>query len=173
MLAIAAFWLCPALLLTAAPPGKPAWPLTLREGLPATLPGYASAPTESLPDEDENEMGPYTEVARFFQRIESATSVKQFRLAVQDYGSATDLLTPLRKAFEEARQAGVETRAIEIAGHKAFVVTDRSQGRPTTLVTVLATPTRLVLGEGANVAGDEAVQLVKAVDFAKVVAVKR
>jgi len=168
----AALWLCPALLLLAAPV-KPVWPLTLREGLPATLPGYAAAPTETLPEEDENEMGRYTEVARFFQRIESATSTKQFRLAVQDYGEGKDLQTPLRKAYEEAKRVGVEARSVEIAGHKTFVVTDRSQGRPTTLVTVLVTPTRLVLGEGANVAGDEALQLVKAVDFARVVAVRK
>jgi len=37
-----------------AAPDKPAWPLTLREGLPASLPGYAAAPTDSLPDESEN-----------------------------------------------------------------------------------------------------------------------
>src|SRR6266545_7212651 len=112
--AIAVLWLCPALLLRAATPAKPAWPLTLKEGLPATLSGYDSAPTESLSDEDENEMGPYTEVSRFFQRIESATSVKQFRLAVQDYGATANLQTSLRKAFEEAKRAGVETRSIEI-----------------------------------------------------------
>ena len=49
--AAAALWLCPALLLLAVPE-KPVWPLTLREGLPATLPGYAAAPTESLPEEE-------------------------------------------------------------------------------------------------------------------------
>ena len=37
-----------------AAPDKPTWPLTLREGLPASLPGYAAAPTDSLPDESEN-----------------------------------------------------------------------------------------------------------------------
>ena len=156
-----------------AAPDKPAWPLTLREGLPALLPGYAAAPTDSLPDESENEMGQYVEVSRFFQRIESATSTKQFRLAIQDYGSGKDLAAALRKAFTEAKQAGVETREVEMSGHKTFVVTDRSSGRPTTLVTVIATPSRLVLGQGANVSGDEALALVKAVDFAKVVAVKK
>jgi hypothetical protein len=172
--AILPFWLlfgAPVCLRGA--PDRPAWPLTLREGLPATLPGYAAAPTDSLPDESENEMGQYVEVSRFFQRIESATSTKQFRLAIQDYGSGKDLLAALRKAFAEAKQAGVEARELDISGHKAFAVTDRSTGRPTTLVTVIVTPSRLVLGQGANVSGEEALQLVKSVDFARVLAVKK
>jgi len=156
-----------------AAPDKPAWPLTLREGLPASLPGYAAAPTDSLPDESENEMGQYVEVGRFFQRIESATSTKQFRLAIQDYAGGKDLGAALRKAIAEAKQAGVETRELEVSGHKTFVVTDRSSGRPTTIVTVILTPSRIVLGQGANVPGDEALALVKAVDFAKVVAVRK
>lgn len=156
-----------------AAPEKPVWPLTLRDGLPASLPGYAAAPTDPLPDESENEMGSYVEVSRFFQRIESATSTKQFRLAIQDYGSGKDVVAALRKAFAEAKQAGVETRELEVSGHKTLVVTDRSSGRPTTLVTVIVTPSRLVLGQGANVSGDEALQLVKLVDFARVAAVKR
>jgi hypothetical protein len=156
-----------------AAPDKPAWPLTLREGLPVSLPGYAAAPTDSLPDESENEMGQYVEVSRFFQRIESSSSTKQFRLAIQDYGGGKDLLSLLRKAFTEAKQAGVEAKELEISGHKTFVVTDRSTGRPTTLVTVIVAPSRLVLGQGANVSGEEALQLVKSVDFARVVAVKK
>ena len=52
-------------------------------------------------------------------------------------------------------------------------MTDRSSGRPTTIVTVILTPSRLVLGQGANVSGDEALALVKAVDFAKTVAVRK
>jgi hypothetical protein len=154
-------------------PDKPAWPLTLREGLPATLPGYAAAPMDSLPDESENEMGQYVEVSRFFQRIESSSSTKQFRVAIQDYGGGKDLLSSLRKAFAEAKQAGVEAKELEISGHKTFAVTDRSTGRPTTLVTVIVSPSRLVLGQGANVSGEEALQLVKSVDFARVVAVKK
>ncbi len=118
-------------------------------------------------------MGQYVEVSRFFQRIESATFTKQFRLAIQDYASGKDLGAALRKAIGEAKKAGVETRELEVAGYKAFVVTDRSSGRPTTIVTVILTPSRLVLGQGANVAGDEALTLVKAVDFAKAVAVKK
>ncbi len=169
----AAVLLCAPLLLTALP-DKPAWPLVLREGLPARLPGYAAAPSDPLPEENENEMGAYVEVSRFFQRIESPSSTRQFRLAVQDYGSGKDLAPALRKAFTEARRtAGVETKETEISGHKVFVVTDRSSGRPTTLVTVIVMPGRLVLGQGANVPGDEATHLVEAVDFAKVEAVKR
>ena len=156
-----------------ASPEKPAWPLTLREGLPASLPGYAAAPTDPLPDESENEMGAYVEVSRFFQRIESATSTKQFRLVVQDYGSGKDVVAALRKAFAEAKQAGVETRELDVSGYKTFVVTDRSSGRPTTLVTVILNPFRLVLAQGANVTGDEALPLVKLVDFAKVAAARR
>jgi hypothetical protein len=166
-------FLCPALFLPARP-DRPAWPLVLREGLPATLPGYAAAPTDSLPEENENEMGAYVEVSRFFQRIESSSSAKQFRLAVQDYGDGKDVVPALRKAFTESgRTGGVDARETQISGHKVFVVTDRSSGRPTTLVTVIVTPSRLVLGQGANVAGGEAVELVKAVDFAKVLAAKR
>ena len=157
----------------AAAPDNPTWPLTLRAGLPASLPGYAAAPTDSLPDESENEMGQYVEVSRFFQRIESATSTKQFRLAIQEYASGKDLGASLRKAIAEAKQAGVETRELEVSGYKTFVVTDRSSGKPTTIVTVILTPSRLVLGQGANVGGDEALSLVKAVDFAKAVAVMK
>jgi hypothetical protein len=172
--AILPFWLLfGAPVSLRAAPDKPVWPLTLREGLPVSLPGYAAAPMESLPDESENEMGQYVEVSRFFQRIESATSTKQFRLAIQDYGTGKDLLPSLRKAFGEAKQAGVEARELGMSGHKTFVVTDRSTGRPTTLVTVILTPSRLVLGQGANVTGEEALQLVRAFDFAKVLAVKK
>lgn len=160
-------------LVLSASPEKPSWPLTLREGLPATLPGYAAAPIESLPEEAENEMGKYVEVSRFFQRIESQSSTKQFRIAVQDYEDGKDLVASLRGAVAQAKKAGVEARETEVSGNKTFVVTDRSTGRPTTLVTVIVLPTRLVLGQGANVAADEAVQLIKAVDFAKVAAVKR
>src|SRR6266496_3635465 len=128
-------------LFLCASPDKPSWPLTLREGLPASLPGYAPAPSDPLPEESENEMGPYVEVSRFFQRIESKTSTSQFRLAIQDYGSGKDLVAALRKAFTEAKQTGgVEARELEISGRRTFVVTDRSSGRPTTLVTVVVTP---------------------------------
>jgi hypothetical protein len=170
-LSVALLLLCSVLV---ALPGKPAWPLSLREGLPAELPGYAASPREPLPDSDENEMGKFTEVSRFFQRIESPTSVKQFRLVVQDYGgSGTDLAAALRKAVDEASRAPkVETRELKISGLPAFAVTDRSGPNPTTLVTVIASPTRLVLAQGANVEREEAVKLLGKVDFQKVIDAK-
>lgn len=160
--------------VAAALPGKATWPLSLRDGLPAELPGYAAAPRDPLPDSDENEMGTYTQVSRFFQRIESPTSVKQFRLVVQDYaGSGKDLAAALRKAVEEASRAPrVETRELKVSGLPAFAVTDRSGPTPTTLVTVIASPSRLVLAQGANVEQDEAVKLLGKVDFQKVIDAK-
>lgn len=160
--------------VSVALPGKATWPLSLRDGLPAELPGYAAAPRDPLPDSDENEMGKFTEVSRFFQRIESPTSVKQFRLVVQDYGgSGTDLSAALRKAVDEASHAPkVETRELKISGLPAFAVTDRSGPNPTTLVTVIASPTRLVLAQGGNVERDEAVKLLGKVDFQKVIDAK-
>jgi len=150
-------------------PDRPSWPLTLRDGLPAALPGYAAAPRDPLPDTDENEMGIYTEVSRFFQRIESATSTRQFRLVVQDYGRGKDLEAALRKAFSQASVApSVETREVKLGAFPAFAVTDRSGPRPTTLVTVIVTPSRLVLGQGANVDWEEALKLVRLVDLEKV-----
>jgi hypothetical protein len=154
-------------------PGKTAWPLSLRDGIPAELPGYAAAPRDPLPDTDENEMGVYTEVSRFFQRIESPTSVRQFRLVVQDYGPGKDVTAAIKKAVAEAGRApGVETREAPVAGFPAFAVTDRSAGNPTTLVTVIATPSRLVLGQGANVDAADALKLVGLVDFQKVINAK-
>ena len=155
-----------------AGPEAPKWPLTLREGLPSALSGWASAPTDPLPEEGENGMGRYTEVGRFFQKIESSKSTKQFRLSVQDYAEGRDLAPQLKNAFKEAASAGAETRSLEIGQYKAFVVTDRSSGKPTSIVTVIVSPSRLVLGQGANVAGDEAVALVRNVDLARVAAAK-
>src|SRR5262245_12647367 len=153
---------------------KPVWPLTLREGLPPTLPGYAPAPKDELPEDYENEMGKYVEIGRFFQRIESTTSTKQFRVVIQDYEVPKDLEAQLRRAISEAKKApGVEAREIDFAGKKTFVVTDRSQARPTTLVTIVVSPERLVLGQGSNVSGDEALSLIKIVDLGKVAAVKK
>lgn len=169
------FLLCAAILAPAgarALPDAPRWPLTLREGLPAVLPGWAAAPTDSLPEENENAMGAYIEVSRFFQRIESQSSTKQFRVAVQDYGPGSDLLPQLRKAVSEAGRSGAETRELDVAGHRAFVVTDRSTGKPTTIVTVFVSGGRLVLGQGANVAGEEALKLVRLVDYPKVAAAR-
>lgn len=171
LLAAAAAALCGPPL--SASPGKAVWPLSLRDGLPAGLPGYSVAPRDPLPDTDENEIGVYTEVSRFFQRIESATSVKQFRLVVQDYGSGKELAAAIRRAVSEAsRAANVETREVKVAGLTAFAVTDRSGGNPTTLVTVLASPSRLVLAQGANVEREEALKLIGHVDFEKVIHAK-
>lgn len=154
-------------------PAKTAWPLSLKDGIPTTLPGYAAAPRDPLPDTDENEMGLYTEVSRFFQRIESPTSVKQFRLVVQDYGAGKDLAGAIRKAVAEAARApSVEAKEVKVAGLTAFAVTDRSGPQPTTLVTVLASPARLVLAQGANVDREEALKLLSHVDFARVVNAK-
>jgi hypothetical protein len=155
-----------------AAPDTPKWPLTLREGLPSSLAGWAGAPTDPLPEEGENGMGRYTEVGRFFQKIESSKSTKQFRLSVQDYADGRDLGPQLKSAFKEAASAGAETKSLEIGQYKAFVVTDRSSGKPTTIVTVIVSPSRLVLGQGANVAAEEAVALVRNVDLARVAAAK-
>ena len=101
----------------AAPADKPVWPLTLREGLPATLPGYAAAPKDELPEDNENEMGKYVEIGRFFQRIESPTSTKQFRVVIQDYEGGKDLAGALRQAIGEAKKtSGVEAQRARALG---------------------------------------------------------
>jgi hypothetical protein len=153
-------------------PAAARWPLTLRAGLPTTLAGWSAAPTDPLPDEGENGMGRYTEVSRFFQKIESSTSTKQFQIAVQDYGPGKDLGGELKKAVAEAGKSGAETKETAVSGLKAFVVTDRSSGKPTTIVTVLVSGGRLVLGEGANMTGDETARLLQSVDFAKIAAAR-
>src|SRR6266542_3692135 len=82
----------------AAQQRKTAWPLSLADGLPEELPGYIAAPTDPLPNTDENDMGVFTEVSRFFQRIESSTMARQYRLVVQDYGKEKNLEPEIRKA---------------------------------------------------------------------------
>ncbi len=152
---------------------KTAWPLSLRDGVPAELPGYTAAPSDPLPDTDENDMGVFTEVSRFFQRIESPTVVRQFRLVVQDYGKEKNLEPELRKAVaESAKIPSVQAREVKVAGHTAFAVTDRSGPNPTTLVTVIVLPSRLVLAQGANVDREEALKLLSRVDFPVVAATK-
>jgi hypothetical protein len=156
-----------------AAPRKTAWPLSLRDGLPKELPGYSSAPTDPLPDTDENDMGVFTEVSRFYQKIESTTVARQFRLVVQDYGKDKDLESSIREAVAESSKApSVEAKEVKVAGLKAFAVTDRSGGNPTTLVTVVVLPSRLVLAQGANVDRDEALKLLGHVDFATIAATK-
>jgi len=162
------FALAPAVL--GAPPEK-GWPLTLQEGIPRTLAGWEAAPRDPLPDTDENEMGTYTEVSRFFQKVEPRAS-RQFRIAVQDYGSGKELEAVIRKAMSEAAKSGVETAEIKIGGLPAWAVTDRSSGQPTTLITVVVTPGRLVLGQGANVETADAVKLLGHVDYAKIAAAR-
>lgn len=154
-------------------PDKPVWPLTLRNGLPTELPGWVAAPKENLPEEDENQMGKYVEVSRFFQRIESPTSTKQFRIVIQDY-DGKDVVESIRKAVAEAKKSlGVDARELEIGGHKAFSVTDRTGPHPTTIVTVVVTPSRLVVGQGANVDGEEAIALVRRADLVKIASIER
>jgi hypothetical protein len=150
-----------------------AWPGSLRNGLPAEIPGYEAAPRDPLPDTDENDMGIFTEVSRFYQRIEGPTVTRQFRLVVQDYGKEKNLEPEIRKAVAESAKVGnVEAKETTIAGRKAFAVTDRSSGNPTTLVTVVVLPSRLVLAQGANVDRDAALKLLSYVDFAQVAAAK-
>jgi hypothetical protein len=169
----------PALLLLAAAVAataqdrKTGWPLSLADGLPKELPGYVTAPTDPLPNTDENDMGVFTEVSRFFQRIESPTVTRQFRLVVQDYGKEKNLEPEIRKAVAEAAKApSVEAKEVKVAGSTAFAVTDRSSGNPTTLVTVLVMPSRLVLAQGANVDRDGALKLLARVDFPRVAAAR-
>jgi hypothetical protein len=161
--------------LALAAQDKPAtaWPGNLRNGLPAELPGYATAPRDPLPDTDENEMGIFTEVSRFYQRIESPTVTRQFQLVVQDYGRDKNLEPEIKRAVAESgKSPSVEAREVAIKGLKAFAVTDRSSGHPTTLVTVLVLPSRLVLAQGANVDRDAALKLLGYVDFAAVAAAR-
>jgi hypothetical protein len=155
------------------PEKKAAWPLSLADGLPRELPGYTTAPTDPLPDTDENDMGVFTQVSRFFQRIESPTVTRQFQLVVQDYGKEKDVEADLKKAMAEAAtHQGVEVRDAVLSGHKAWAVTDRTGINPTTLVTVIVLPSRLVLAQGANVDRDAALKLLTYVDFSKVAAAK-
>ena len=160
-------------LALAAQEKKTAWPKSLADGLPKELPGYAAAPTDPLPDTDENEMGVFTQVARFFQRIESPTVTRQFQLVVQDYGKEKNLEPEIRRAVSEAAtHPGVEAKDVMLGGLKAFAVTDRSSGNPTTLVTVIVLPSRLLLAQGANVDRDSSIKLLSFVDFAKIAAAK-
>jgi hypothetical protein len=152
---------------------KTAWPLSLADGLPKELPGYQAAPSDPLPDTDENDMGVFTEVSRFFQRIESPTVTRQFRLVVQDYGKEKNLEPEIRKAVaESAKVSSVEAKDVKVAGFPALAVTDRSTGNPTTLVTVIVLPSRLVLAQGANVDRDAALKLLAYVDLPRIAATK-
>jgi len=153
---------------------KTAWPLSLADGLPKELPGFAAAPSDPLPNTDENDMGVFTEVSRFFQQIESQNVTRQFRLVVQDYGDKQKDLEPLlRKAMSEADKApGVEMKEVKVSGHTAFAATDKTGPNPTTLVTVIVLPSRLVLAQGANVDRETALKLLGKVDYVTVAATK-
>ena len=149
------------------------WPGNLRNGLPVQLPGWEAAPRDPLPDTDENEMGVFTQVSRFYQRIEGPTVTRQFQFVVQDYGKDKNLEAEIKKAVAEAaKNPSVETRDVAIKGRKGFAVTDRSGGNPTTLVTVIVLPSRLVLAQGANVDRDTAIKLLGYVDFDTVAAAR-
>jgi len=148
---------------------KTAWPLSLADGLPKEIPGYVTAPKDPLPDTDENDMGVFTQVSRFFQKIENPTVTRQFRLVVQDYAKEKNLEPEIRKAVAEAAKSpGVEARDVRLAGLVAYAVTDRSGPSPTTLVTVIVTPSRLLLAQGANVDRNEALKLLSRVDFPRI-----
>ena len=174
VLPLAAGLLAAWAVLAAAQDRKTSWPLSLADGLPKQLPGYTPAPTDPLPNTDENDMGVFTEVSRFFQQIESPTVTRQFRLVVQDYGNKEKNLEPeIRKAIGEAAKApSVEAKEVKVAGLPAFAATDRSTGSPTTLVTVVVLPSRLVLAQGANVDREAALKLLANVDFARVASTK-
>ncbi len=98
---------------------------------------------------------------------------RQFQLVVQDYGKDKDLAPVIKKAVAEAAtHPNVEARDVMIAGYEAFAVTDRSTGNPTTLITVVVLPSRLVLAQGANVDRDAALKLLSHVDFKQIAATR-
>jgi hypothetical protein len=164
--------LLPLAAVSSAPDPTPAsatWPGSLRNGLPLELPGYATAPKDPYPDTDENEMGVYTQVSRRYQRIESATFAKSLVLIVQDYGRGKDLTASLRNAMREAgKVAGFTGKEQTLGGRPAFVVFHREGQKPVTVVTVMATPSRVILGLGDNIDEAETMKLLSHVDFQKI-----
>jgi hypothetical protein len=154
-------------------PTSATWPGSLRNGFPAELRGYATAPKDPFPDTDENEMGIYTQVSRRYQQIQSATFAKSLVLIVQDYGRGKDLTASLRNAMREAGKVpGFTAREDTIAARPAFVVFHREGEKPVTVVTVMATPSRVVLGLGDNIGEAETLKLLSQVDFQKVAGAK-
>jgi hypothetical protein len=174
--ALTAFLLAAAALTAAAQEKsekKAAWPLSLADGFPKEIPGYAAAPRDPLPDTDENAMGVFTQVARFYQRIESPTVTRQFQLVVQDYGKDKNLEAEIRKAVAEAGKVqGIEARDVMVGGLKALAVTDRTGPTPTTLITVIVLPSRLLLAQCGNLDRDAALKLVSYVDFPRIAAAR-
>lgn len=150
-------------------PALPGWPASLRSGLPAELRGYEAAPKDPYPDTDENAMGVYTQVSRRYQRIESLTLARALVLVVQDYGKGKELTAGIRDATREAgKTPGFSAREQTIGGRPGFVVFHRENARPITVVTVLATPSRLVLAVADNIDEAETLKLLSQVDFRKI-----
>ncbi len=150
-------------------PSSATWPGSLRNGLPAELRGYATAPKDPLPDTDENAMGIYTQVSRRYQRIESAMLARVLVLLVQDYGKQKDLTGSIRDATREAgKTPGFSAREQTIGGRPGFVVFHRENAKPVTVVTVLATPSRLVLAVADNIDEADTLKLMSQVDFRKI-----
>jgi len=154
-------------------PTAAGWPGSLRNGLPAELKGYSTAPKDPFPDTDENAMGVYTQVSRRYQYIESQTFAKSLVLIVQDYGKGKDLTGSMRDATREAgKTPGFTAREQSIAGHPGFIVSHKEGNKPVTVVTVMATPWRLVLAVGDNIDEAETLKLLGRVDFQKIVDAK-
>ena len=150
-------------------PSSATWPGSLRGGLPVELKGYAAAPKDPLPDTDENAMGVYTQVSKRYQRIESAMLARVLVLLVQDYGKGKDLTAAIRDATREAGQTeGFSSRELPIGGRPGYVVFHREGAKPITVVTVLATPSRLVLAVAENIDEAETLKLISQVDFQKI-----
>jgi hypothetical protein len=150
-------------------PSSATWPGSLRSGLPVELKGYATAPKDPLPDTDENAMGLYTQVSRRYQRIESAMLARVLVLLVQDYGKGKDLTAAIRDATREAgKTEGFSAREQAIGGRPGFLVFHREGAKPITVVTVLATPSRLVLAVAENIDEAETLKMVSQVDLQKV-----
>jgi hypothetical protein len=63
-------------------------------------------------------------------------------------------------------------KEVKVSGHTAFAATDKTGPNPTTLVTVIVLPSRLVLAQGANVDRETALKLLGKVDYATVAATK-
>ena len=150
-----------------ASPEKPAWPLTLRDGLPALLPGYAAAPRTRCRTRTRTRWDLYRGLP-----ILPADRERDFDPSVPSRRPGLRPGEEPRGHSSQGRFPGVErfrgAREVKLGRFPAFAVTDRSGARPTTLVTVVVTPSRLVLGQGSNVDWEEALKLVRLVDFEKV-----
>ena len=154
-------------------PSSATWPGSLRGGLPVELKGYAAAPKDPLPDTDENAMGVYTQVSKRYQRIESAQLARALVLLVQDYGKGKDLTSAIRDATREAgKSEGFSSRELSIGGRPGFLVFHKEGARPITVVTVLATPSRLVLAVAENIDEAGTLKLLSQVDFQKIATAK-